>query len=357
MQAILFSFLAIAIVTVSARTSFRLWHFRVIELDDILLIVSALFMVAGIVLAYEARDLAYLQMSVSLGLVEPPPPDFFQRMATYQLLLDLGAFMTWGSIFIVKLSFLVFFKRLVNRVRFVDKFWWVAFLFTLAGLAVNLGMNFYICADFGSDSVAVCTVSGQTHREGIYLIVTSVADIFTDLLVIAVPILLLWRAKIDLRRKLALGTVCCLSAVMIILSLVRVLLAPVKSPDPALAPITDTLWLFIFQAVEAAVAIVMVSITAFRSMLGQKGHSSNRSRDASHEGTVTDGWQKYRASDVIRMSTSKATPPNHKWQQASWADSAPRPSPKEAISRPMPVQTSATSFASIHSGQNVSCEM
>jgi hypothetical protein len=266
--------MSIAIVAASARTGFRVWSFRTIEPDDVLLIISTLCLIGSVVVTHANRDLTYFQMSLSLGFIREPPADLGLQMATFQMLDNIGGVMTWLSIFIVKLSFLAFFKKLIKRVRYLEPFWWIALAFVVAGLCVNVGLGFYICPHFGPDILQVCTVSGMTKREGVLLIVSVVTDIVTDLMVICVPIGLLWRVKIDLRRKIALGTVCSLSVVMIILALIRVILAPIQTPvSPEIPPVTDSTWLFIFQNVEAAVAIVMVSITAFRSMLGQKGQS------------------------------------------------------------------------------------
>lgn len=119
--------------------------------------------------------------------------------------------------------------------------------------------------------------------------------------VISIPIFLLSRVQLELRRKLALGVVLCLSVFMIIIAALRFSLCPV----PTVAgdnTIPDTLWLFFWQSMEALVAITMVSATAFRSLYGQrqrrrdrKGYdyktpSSNRSdRSAGEKGGKSSG--------------------------------------------------------------------
>ena len=126
----------------------------------------------------------------------------------------------------------------------------------------------------------------MVHREGIYLIVTVVLDIFTDLLVISIPFALLSRVNLSLKRKLALLTVLSLSAFMIVIALIRVTLSPVKSPLAEFMPpgtptvIPDSVWLFFWQELEACIAVLMVSLTAFRSMLGQESPRSRKGKGA-----------------------------------------------------------------------------
>lgn len=112
------------------------------------------------------------------------------------------------------------------------------------------------------------------------------------LAVLSIPLSLLWIVKIDLRRKLALASLLCLSVLMIILAIVRVAAATLPGD------VTDTSWLFFWQTLEAALAVTMVVLTSFRSLFGTDSattakrsayvynsshdvgaHASNRTRD------------------------------------------------------------------------------
>ncbi|KAL9028227.1 MAG: hypothetical protein Q9180_007198, partial [Flavoplaca navasiana] len=77
---------------------------------------------------------------------------------------------------------------------------------------------------------------------------------------IAIPVALLWRVRISLRRKLILMFVLGLSIFTIILSIVRIAGAqyPASSIDPA--------WMVFWLQLEAAVAVTIVSITSYRSL-------------------------------------------------------------------------------------------
>lgn len=116
--------------------------------------------------------------------------------------------------------------------------------------------------------------------QGIVLsIITVVTDIISDLLrkpakmktfyrnsnlgeiVISIPLILLWKVKIKRQQKILVGIFLCLNVCMIIIAIIRVSGFVKKNTF-------DIVWISFWHHFEGAVAIMMVSLTAFRSMLG-----------------------------------------------------------------------------------------
>ena len=75
---------------------------------------------------------------------------------------------------------------------------------------------------------------------------------------ISLPFAILWRVKISLRRKAALGATLCLSVFIIIISITRAIF--IRSTNGQ----TDIIWATLWALVEAAFAVIVVSATAFR---------------------------------------------------------------------------------------------
>ncbi|KAL8719419.1 MAG: hypothetical protein Q9225_003584 [Loekoesia sp. 1 TL-2023] len=96
-------------------------------------------------------------------------------------------------------------------------------------------------------------------------------DIFTDVLLITIPVTLLWRVRISLRRKLVLGTILSLSIFTMIVSIVRI--AGGNLPNG----LVDSIWVNFWLQVEAAVAVMIVSITAYRSLFFSDKSSNGKS--------------------------------------------------------------------------------
>ena len=78
-----------------------------------------------------------------------------------------------------------------------------------------------------------------------------------------IPILILRKVQIKTKTKVVLGISLCLSFAMVVVTLVRVSgLRHGNNLDPV--------WDFYWQVVESSIAIIMVSLTAFRSFFVQE---------------------------------------------------------------------------------------
>ena len=86
----------------------------------------------------------------------------------------------------------------------------------------------------------------------------------SDILVLSLPITILWRVRISLRQKIVLAFSLCLSAVMIIVTIVRV--AGMKQRGSGTV---DIVWLAFWVQQECSIAVLMVSVSAFRSLFLQ----------------------------------------------------------------------------------------
>ena len=87
-----------------------------------------------------------------------------------------------------------------------------------------------------------------------------------------IPIILLWRVKIKRSQKMLLGVFLCLSICMIVIAIVRI------SGLQIFQRRIDVHWALFWQEMEATIAVIMVSITAVRSLLGLKVRKSREKR-------------------------------------------------------------------------------
>ena len=136
---------------------------------------------------------------------------------------------------------------------------------------------------------------GALHRQKGALEATAILDIITDVFstctntspkiqtsfspsayvnnwtVISIPVLLLWKVRISLRRKFVLGFILCLSIFTIIAAVIKV------SGGFNNHGQTDAAWAVFWLQAEAAVAVVIVSITAFRALFIARQASKHQS--------------------------------------------------------------------------------
>ena len=79
-------------------------------------------------------------------------------------------------------------------------------------------------------------------------------------MIISIPILLLWKVQISLRRKLALGGILCLSIFMIVIAIIRISLGNLAGGQ------VDAAWVIFWLHMEASVAVLVNSVSAFRAL-------------------------------------------------------------------------------------------
>lgn len=85
-------------------------------------------------------------------------------------------------------------------------------------------------------------------------------DILTDFVVLSFPIAILWQVHINTSQKAGMGLWLCLSLVMIMVTIVRI--AGIKLADGSV----DIVWLAFWQQQESSIAVIMISMSAFRSL-------------------------------------------------------------------------------------------
>ena len=104
-------------------------------------------------------------------------------------------------------------------------------------------------------------------------------------LVVSIPVVLLWNVRITLRRKLALGGILCLSVCTMIIAIIKV--AGGLTSDGGV----DSSWVLFWYTIEAAVAIIVVSFTAFRALF--VAHQAMKYRSpAENSSTSRNFWSR-----------------------------------------------------------------
>lgn len=103
--------------------------------------------------------------------------------------------------------------------------------------------------------------------------------------VISIPVILLWNVKINLRRKLALWGILCLSIFTAITAVIKVAGGNISHDQ------VDSAWAIFWLQAEAAVAIIVVSITAFRALFVAHRTSKQQS-PAHHASTSRSIWSR-----------------------------------------------------------------
>lgn len=118
--------------------------------------------------------------------------------------------------------------------------------------------------------------------------------------VISVPIILLWNVQIGIRRKLALGGILSLSICTIIISIIRLAGGDANNSE------LDQSWVIFWYDIEAAIAIIIVSVSAFRALF--VAHQAMKYRSPAEKGSTSwNFWSK--KSKSSKDKEQPETPP------------------------------------------------
>ncbi|KAK3367756.1 hypothetical protein B0H63DRAFT_565659 [Podospora didyma] len=154
----------------------------------------------------------------------------------------------------VKVSLLMFFRRLGSQTQKLKYIWWPVLAYTLAAwvaLIVNAEVKCLLSPlDYISNHCS--NVDGQRRLE-LSIQINCALDVSSDFFIMLIPIGLIWKLRMRLARKLALAGLFSLSLITMAMAVVQ-----------ALGHATRwTTFIWIFAAIEACIAIVISCLSAF----------------------------------------------------------------------------------------------
>ena len=134
---------ALCIISVCARCYIRLAVQKEFGLDDAFLAVGTACLVAGMVILYINMDNLYFVQAIMHAPTRfTIHPQDLNRILTFRKLVIQSLILTWVAIVTVKLAFLALFRRLIDRIPPLIKYWRVVVAFNLA--VTGYGVSVYI---------------------------------------------------------------------------------------------------------------------------------------------------------------------------------------------------------------------
>ncbi|KAI9794619.1 MAG: hypothetical protein M1816_004506 [Peltula sp. TS41687] len=261
-KSVLGGLFGIAMISAAARTTLRLKQHGRLFLDDLFLFIACVFLTTSTIITYQVSTDLYVPYS---EFVSFHPDELHRRVVWFQKMVFSFIATTWVVIFAVKLSFMYFFRALVDRLTNMILYWRIV----LGIMAVSFGFCVseaaIECPHFDISSVQ-CVLGPKINKTLGVMIATISLDFITDLLMVAIPIRLLWKVRMKRKQKFGLGAFLCLSVLMVITAIVRVSALRTRVVILGLSmDAIDMTWKHFWQQAEASIAVATISFTAFRS--------------------------------------------------------------------------------------------
>lgn len=132
------------------RLALRIFTRRRLYLDDYILFFGLACLTAATYLVYSFSHLIFLSNAVRLDPLVAPTLSETTKLINSLKIIDSFLALIWTTTFAVKLSFLVFFKQLIERVsKKITIYYWVVVGVTILTWMFLVSEAFILCPYFG----------------------------------------------------------------------------------------------------------------------------------------------------------------------------------------------------------------
>jgi len=277
-QASIGVFLGLALVAACGRVGGRFYKFHRVPIDDVFFFLAVVTLIAGTVMTYIDIPYIYLQIDVEAGL-RSPPPDLISDLIHSEKIQASASVLLVTTVFSIKFAFLFFFKALLKHQSKLMVWWWFNFILLIPIAGIVTFSNFVACDYFDGRIFVECVTPQALARPNGIFRASGILDIITDAFLISIPVLLLYPVQIAPSRKLALGAILCLSIFMILISIIRIAAGNISNGQ------VDAAWAIFWTHIEAAVGVIVVSVSTFRALFVARQASKYRSPGVPVSGT------------------------------------------------------------------------
>lgn len=184
-QVLTWVFFAICNIAFAVRAYIRYVCFRRLLLEDYLMLVALAMHNAEAVLIQLYVQYAYDIEAVEMGdMSKMGQPDFLINLKKGFVAIGVCVNLTIVGVLIIKLNFLLFFRRLRDKShKIITILWWAVLIFTVAGSAAQIGMETFDCF-FGSiDFIFIqggCANASTSKRIWLNSVFSSAVDAASD---------------------------------------------------------------------------------------------------------------------------------------------------------------------------------
>jgi hypothetical protein len=155
--------LGLAMATYVIRNYIRIRVLKQFSAEDCLLIVVAASLCAATGLAYATMPYQYNSLQVILEGDFSSLSKLLSKIPQISMEENAAASLWWFVLFLVKMAYLVFFRRLIIRERVLNMWWWFSVAFTiLDGIACVIA-DWLICPYFTTERVLCMQTCSHTR--------------------------------------------------------------------------------------------------------------------------------------------------------------------------------------------------
>ncbi|KAL9106284.1 MAG: hypothetical protein Q9227_008683 [Pyrenula ochraceoflavens] len=288
---------AVAAVVVGSRTYVR---FRIIPQQKHIATDLWLYHAFLLLIVNAAITTA---MTPHINDISSGGPDQVPSIMTYCRLQFASMIIFWTVLWCIKASLLALFYSFLSTTP-LRPIWFGVTAFTFAtwigcvavAFATSRPLPWHKPSDFG-----------MFHQNDRIIVIgyTTAVDIFTDILIMVLPIHAIWNIQLSRAQKWGLTGIFAVSLITVAFSVVRAI--EILS-DQSNGPVWCNLW----SIVESSIAVIVGCLPTFKALFSTRGSSSRKSYASSRRSSAPlqggRGWSSYQddhVEDAIEVQTDK----------------------------------------------------
>ena len=147
----------VCLASVGVRYYVRYFIQKQLSIDDGILLFGILCLISAMVLLFIFVDDLFLVEALEGNTIPASlPVDFLEHVTQFEKLVVGALVLTWCSIISVKFSYLFLFRKLIDRIRPMVLYWWVAVVFnaliSIYGIIIYAGVRPWYCTTISGTS-------------------------------------------------------------------------------------------------------------------------------------------------------------------------------------------------------------
>ncbi|KAK4184615.1 hypothetical protein QBC35DRAFT_47172 [Podospora australis] len=299
-HAINWLFVAICTLAYLVRVYIRYVSFRKLTVEDWLMLVALVMHNATAIIAQLFIRHIFVLEAAERGDYSVVDEHFFDNCLRGLKAFGSTMVLTITGITIVKVNFLIFFRRIGRELRWFSVVWWGVLIFVLGTGASQIGMHDFKCVFSDADYIFTlnCTSNEARAKNYFNAIFSAAVDATSDALILVLPTIILWHARIERRKKILLGFVFGLVALTIGVTITRGSVSHdvYQTRGDEQGKEQSISWTWFWFYIESSTAYLVACIVNFRTLFVQRNNMSRERnevrlrREQLHRSALRRGW-------------------------------------------------------------------
>ncbi|KAK4185626.1 hypothetical protein QBC35DRAFT_454074 [Podospora australis] len=266
---------ALCVFAYSGRVSIRYVTTKTLILEDYLMLLALVILLIVSVLCQLHMDSLYLMEGLANGTALIDENFSLDKIVTAIHIMGIGNILYHVGLYLIKLNMLLFFRKLGSKVPGFGWFWWGVVAFTVAGLVVWLAMVPYACL-FGTMEYMMaghCVKPEAVRLQNIPILVWTIFDSLSIILITLLPISIIWRVRLTLRKRFMLSALFLMS----LLTLAVIVIRGTAFRDTYTSTTThmNLTWIWFWTMLEFNVAFIVSCLISFRTLFTHRRKQHN----------------------------------------------------------------------------------